>query len=137
MMIDYIEKAPSADEYNVLTSAVGWGSSEVGIVERALANSLYTVCAYDGERIVGFGRLIGDGVMFLYVQDIMVLPEYQGRKIGTGIMERILKKIHEYKQIGCDLRAYLGASAGKEDFYKKFGFVTREEAGLGAGMVLL
>lgn len=52
-------------------------------------------------------------------------------------MERIAKKILEYKQIYGDLRAYLGASVGKDDFYKKFGFITREEAGLGAGMVLL
>lgn len=136
-MIDYIEKAPSVEEYNKLTNAVGWGVSESGIVEAALANSLYAVCAFDGEKIVGFGRLIGDGVMFLYVQDIMVLPEYQGQKIGTGIMERIVKKIFDYKQTCGDLRAYLGASAGKEAFYKKFGFITREDAGLGAGMVLL
>ncbi len=136
-MINYIEKTPSADEYNTLTNAVGWGVSELGIVETALANSLYNVCAYDDDMIVGFGRLIGDGAMFLYIQDIMVLPEYQGRKIGTGIMERIVKKILGYKQTCKDLRAYLGASAGKEDFYKKFGFLTRGEAGLGAGMVLL
>lgn len=136
-MITYIEKSPSADEYNSLTGAVGWGISENSIVETALANSLYTVCAYDGEKIVGFGRLIGDGVMFLYVQDIMVLPEYQGRKIGTGIMERIVKKILERKLLSSDLRTYLGASVGKEDFYKNFGFMTREDAGLGAGMVLM
>lgn len=136
-MIDYIEKAPSVSEYNSLTNAVGWGTAEVDIVEKALANSLYIVCAYDCGKIVGFGRLIGDGVMFLYVQDIMVLPEYQGQKIGTGIMERVVKKIFDYKQTNGDLRAYLGASAGKEGFYRKFGFITREEAGLGAGMVLL
>lgn len=136
-MIDYIEKTPSVDEYNSLTNAVGWGSAEVGIAERALANSLYIVCAYDCGKIVGFGRLIGDGAMFLYVQDIMVLPEYQGKMIGTGIMEHILKKIFDYKQIYSGLRAYLGASVGKEDFYKKFGFITREDAGLGTGMVLL
>ncbi len=136
-MIDFIEKVPSADEYNALKSAVGWGASEVDTVERALANSLYVVCAYDGGKIVGFGRLIGDGVMFLYIQDIMVLPEYQGRKIGTGIMEHIMEKIRSYKRVFGDLRAYLGAAVGKESFYKKFGFVTREDASLGAGMVFL
>lgn len=136
-MIDYIEKTPSVSEYSSLTNAVGWGVSESGIVETALANSLYIICAYDAEKIIGFGRLIGDGVMFLYVQDIMVLPEYQGQKIGTRIMERIVKKILEYKQTNRDLRAYLGASVGKDEFYKRFGFITRGEAGLGAGMVLL
>jgi len=88
-MIDYIEKAPSVGEHNTLTNAVSWGVFETGIVKTALANSLYIICAYDGDKIVGFGRLIGDGAMFLYVQDIMVLPEYQGRKIGTGIMSSL------------------------------------------------
>lgn len=54
-MIYYTEKAPSADEYNLLTDAVGWGVSEVDTIETALANSLYCVCAYDGEKIERFG----------------------------------------------------------------------------------
>ena len=34
------------------------------------------------------------------------------------------------------MREYLGASKNKEDFYKKFGFIERTDAGLGAGMIL-
>ena len=33
------------------------------------------------------------------------------------------------------VRAYLDTSFGKEEFYKKFNFITREEANLGAGMI--
>ena len=35
-----------------------------------------------------------------------------------------------------DLRVYLGVSKGKEDFYKRFGFITRKEYGVGEGMIL-
>lgn len=67
----------------------------------------------------------------------MVVPEYQGKKIGTEIMKKIVEIINEYKKINPNIRVYLGASKGKEDFYKKFGFKTRQEAELGEGMIFL
>ena len=66
---------PTPDEYNHIADSVGWGSSENKIVEIALNNSLYSICAYDGNKMIGYGRIIGDKTMFLYIQDIMVLPE--------------------------------------------------------------
>ena len=135
-MIKYIEKAPTANEYNYLTNSVDWGKRNNIIVEQALENTLYSICAYDNEQIVGYGRIIGDKTIFLYVQDIMVNPKYQHQKIGTNIMIGILNKINEYKKINPEIRVYLGASKGKEDFYKKFGFITRKEANLGEGMIL-
>ena len=51
-------------------------------------------------------------------------------------MKKLVDKINEIKKENPYLRAYLGASLGKEDFYKKYGFITREEADLGKGMIL-
>ena len=136
-MITYFEKIPSAQEFSDLTESVGWGRDDRAVVEMALKNTLFAVCAYDGERIVGFGRLIGDGAMFVYVQDVMVVPEYQSRKIGTELMNRIMKTVADYKAVNPGLRAYLGASKGKEKFYERFGFVTRSNADLGEGMVFI
>ena len=135
-MIDIIEKKPDAEEYNTLAEAVGWGSKPVHIVEEVFENTLYSVCAYDGEKIVGFARIVGDGVLFAYIHDIMVLPDHQGRHIGSCLMEYVLGEISRRTAVSPDLRTYLGASAGKEEFYKRFGFVLREELGLGASMVL-
>lgn len=135
-MIKYVETTPTADEFNTLTDSVGWGRADKIIVEKALENTVYSICVYDDNNIVGFGRLIGDMAMFLYVQDVMVSPQYQGQKIGTHIMEHLINKVNDLKKDNPDIRTYLGASKGKDSFYKKFGFVTREEAGLGAGMVL-
>lgn len=135
-MIEYKEKLPTSIEYNYLTNAVGWGTRENDIVEIALSNSIYSICAYENDKIIGYGRIIGDKTIFLYIQDIMVIPEYQNKEVGTNIMNNILKEINELKKINPNIRAYLGASKGKEEFYKKFGFITREEADLGAGMIL-
>lgn len=135
-MIRYVEMIPTADEFNTLTESVGWGCADIEIVEKALQNTVYSICAYDDNKIIGFGRLIGDTAMFLYIQDVMVSPEYQGKLIGTNIMKYLISKVDEFKKDNPDIRTYLGASKGKDAFYKKFGFVAREEAGLGAGMVL-
>lgn len=72
----------------------------------------------------------------MYIHDIMVLPEYQNKKIGTMIMNKLLDKIKELQKENPDMIVYLGASKGKEDFYKKFGFISRKDAGLGEGMIL-
>lgn len=135
-MIRYIEATPTVDEFNMLTDSVGWGRSDSKIVEKAMKNTVYSICAYDDNKIIGFGRLIGDSAMFLYIQDVMVLPEYQGMLIGTNIMRYLISKVNDFKIDNVGIRTYLGASKGKDSFYKKFGFITREDAGLGAGMVL-
>ena len=72
----------------------------------------------------------------MYIHDIMVIPEYQNKKIGTIIMNKLLGKVDEIKKENPDLRVYLGATKGKEEFYEKFGFVKRIDANLGYGMVL-
>ena len=135
-MIELVEKIPTADEYNNLTASVGWGRRENKIVEEALRNTIYSLCVYDDNKLIGYGRIIGDKTIFLYIQDIMVEPKYQSKKIGTKIMNGLLEKIKELKGVNPELRVYLGASKAKETFYKKFGFITRHEADLGEGMIL-
>ena len=137
MNIKYIERIPTAAEYNELTEAVGWGKREITIVEEALNNTLFSLCVYDDDKLIGYGRIIGDKTIFLYIHDIMVIPSYQGKNIGRGIMEELLKKVEGYKLINPNIRTYLGASKNREGFYEKFGFVVRPNEDLGAGMILM
>lgn len=136
MNIKYIEKFPTPAEYNMLTKAVGWGTREESIIEEALNNTLYSLCVYDEDKLIGYGRLLGDKTIFLYIHSIMVLPEYQGKNIGTGIMNKLLEQVDEYKKVNPDIRTYLGAAKGKEPFYEKFGFEIRPNGDVGAGMIL-
>ena len=135
-MIKYIEHIPSAEEFNYLTNSVGWGIRKNNIVDESLKNTLYSLCVYDDDKLIGYGRIIGDKTIFLYIQDIMVVPEYQSKHIGTGIMKNLLKKINGYKKINPNIRTYLGASKAKESFYEKFGFISRPNENLGSGMIL-
>ena len=80
----------SYDEGAVLAlyAAVGWTNytQRPEMLRRAFAGSLCTLCAYDGGRIAGLVRAVGDGASVLCVQDLLVLPEYQRRGIGSRML---------------------------------------------------
>lgn len=135
-MIKIKENVNNVLEYNFLYDAVGWGHYDETISKKALDNTLYSVSIYDDEKIIGYGRIIGDDICFLYIHDVMVVPEYQSKGIGMIIINKLLEYVKKVKHENPSVRVYLGASSGKEGFYKKCGFVTRSEAGLGEGMIL-
>ena len=97
-----------------------------------LPRSLYVVCAFDGDELVGMGRVVGDGGLCFYIQDVIVLKSHQGRGIGAALMERIMAWIE-----GRAVKdSYLGlmSAEGKERFYHRYGFTSRPTEKLGCGM---
>ena len=135
-MINIKENVKNEKEFMYMFDRVGWGAHSREISQIALDNTFYSVSIYEDDKIIGYGRLVGDSICYLYVQDIMVVPEYQGHKIGTMIMNKLIEKAEEVKNNNPSLRVYTGASKDKEPFYEKFGFVKRTDAGLGYGMIL-
>lgn len=135
-MIKIKENNKDVNEFNYLYEEVGWGAYSYECSKKALDNTLYSISIYDEDKVIGFGRLIGDGICFIYIHDVMVVPSFQSQGIGSMIMNKLLEKVKEIKEENPSVRTYLGASIGKEGFYEKFGFVKREEAGLGSGMIL-
>ena len=135
-MLKIKENCKNVDDFNLLYDSVGWGSYTKEISKKALENTFYSVSIYEDENIVGYGRLIGDAICFMYIQDVMVKPELQNKKIGTMIMNKLLEKINEIKKENPNIRVYLGATNNKETFYEKFGFIKRIDANLGYGMIL-
>jgi GNAT superfamily N-acetyltransferase len=115
------ERAPTLGEYQAICTAVGWAPViNFGVAEQALRNSLYYVIATYAGQAVGMGRIVGDGAIFFYLQDIAVLPEHQGRGVGRLIVEQLMAFIAN----SAPPQAFVGlfASAGKELFYERYGF---------------
>ena len=90
-MIKIKENNKNVYEFNLLYDSVGWGAYDNEITQKALDNTFYSISVYDEDKIIGYGRIIGDTICFLYIQDIMVKPEYQDNKIGTLIMDKLIK----------------------------------------------
>jgi ribosomal protein S18 acetylase RimI-like enzyme len=79
-------------------------------------------------------RIIGDGGMVYYIQDVIVIPDYQRQGIGTQMMDRIMA----YIRLHASQSTIIGlmSAVGKEAFYEKYGFMVRPTDKLGAGMTI-
>jgi aralkylamine N-acetyltransferase len=84
-------------------------------LELAFRNSLLKVFAFDGKKLVGAGRALSDGVWRAAIYDVAVLPEYQGKGIGSTIIRHLVDSANVEVIM-------LYAAPGKEDFYERFGF---------------
>lgn len=104
------------DLYEEVGLIRGFGKSRNSeSIKKAFENSFRIVTAWDQDRIVGAGRMISDGICYGMIFDIGVLPEYQGKGIGKGLMNELLKDNDE-------LCVHLTSTFGNENFYKKLGF---------------
>lgn len=112
----------TAEDFVRLKVATGFMDRPLQQVEKALKNGLFNVCAICDREVVGMGRLVGDGALYWYLQEIVVLPEYQGKGIGKSIVNHLLEHIENTMVPGTKIDVGLTAVAGKEPFYEKFGF---------------
>ena len=137
MEVNYsITDSVTPEEYMKLRKAVGWGLFPLEEAEAGLSNS-YIWCLRDNEasgRPIGIGRVIWDHGYVMYIADIIVIPEYQGNGLGRVIMEQVMDFIHEQLKPGYKFMVSLCSAKGKEEFYKKFGFVVRPNDDVGPGM---
>ena len=123
---------PSAQVFVALRTVCGWGDISVGVAEAALRSSIVNVTWQSESGLIGMGRVVGDGVLYFYLQDIIVLPEWRGQGIGRLIIEALLT---EAKKIAPEGATHgLMAAHDKVAFYEKFGFEQRPTNRLGAEM---
>jgi GNAT superfamily N-acetyltransferase len=129
-----VERTPTTEEYRNLREAVGWGNADSAATEAGLENSLFSVCVLSDDEVIGCGRIVGDGGMYFYLQDVMVLPEFQGQGIGRRIMDSLMEHLDEHAHA----KAFIGlmASKGAAGFYMRFGFSERPSEGPGMFMVM-
>ena len=107
--------------YYSLRESVGWNNWSKEQAEKALEKSYYSIVVFDESKAIGMGRVVGDGIYFTIV-DIVVRPEFQGKKIGTFIIQSILTYIENDMCIGSRVSVQLLSEVGKEQFYIKQGF---------------
>lgn len=100
------------------------GRSHEGIREM-LAQTDLALSAWDGERLVGFGRVLTDYVYRASIWDVIVDEAYQGQDIGTEIMQRIL---HHPSLKRVEL--FWLCTRDKQAFYEKLGFSANEQTGM-------
>ncbi len=111
---------PGEGEYLALRLAAGLSAMSEEGARCGLPASWCSICLrYEGE-LVGMGRVVGDGGLFLFVVDIAVAPLWQGRGLGRRIMQALMDQVHER----ASARTMVGLIADGIAYrlYEKFGF---------------
>lgn len=113
-------------DYQRIRKTTGWYMLDDYVVEKALENNLFSICVYDNHKLIGIGRIIGDGYMYFYIQDIIVIPEYQKKGVGRVIMDNI----EEYLQQVSNNNSFIGLMAGMgvKHFYEKYDYNVRHQS---------
>ena len=136
MNIEYLENTLTAETLASFRNQAGWGSASVAQTQKALQNTLYSVTASNEGQVVGIGRLVGDGALIWYIQDLIVLPDYQGKGIGSALVQKMRHYVENSSVENTTTTIGLMAAKGKEPFYEKLGFHVRPNKDQGAGMVM-
>lgn len=124
--IRYLNKLPDKPDLFRLFQTTGWNEfyrlSDSDLHD-AGARSWHVLSAYDGDKLVGFGRIICDGVVHALILDLIVLPVYQEQGIGGKILDSLVQKCldHRIRDI------QLFCAKGQVSFYKKRGFFPRPD----------
>lgn len=116
-----------ADEVLALYEAAGWTNylRRADALREAFRGSLCVLGAWEDGKLVGLLRAVGDGVSVLFVQDLLVLPDYRRRGIASALMRELLARYPEVYQ----LELLTDDTEQTRAFYRSLGFRAAEELG--------
>jgi GNAT superfamily N-acetyltransferase len=133
--IVYKENVLTANDFILLHKKMGLAEFSIKQVKKSMAHNLFSIVAVSDDEIIGMGRLLGDGALFWYINDILVLTEHQGKGIGRDIVKGLIQYIKENSILNTSVTIYLFCAKDKEGFYEKLGFADSCKHG-GIGMFL-
>lgn len=81
-----------------LYEKIGWCGKELPQRQNekfteALRNSAWGFTVWNKEELVGMVRVVSDKVMVASVQDLMILPEYRRKGLGSFLISLCLQKL--------------------------------------------
>ncbi len=102
MDIEYIKNQPvNISDLMELYTDAGWSNytKDPDKLMRAYENSAYTAFAYDGAKLVGAVRAVGDDETIVYIQDVLVHSDYRRKKIGSKLIGLVIERYRQVRQI--------------------------------------
>ena len=121
---------PQVEDYLRLRFDSGMGEKVLAHAATALKGSLFTACLYDGETLVAFGRVVGDGAISFVVNDIMVHPGYRRQGLGDRIMSAIDDYFDQHAHADSYICLIANQPADKLYLKHKFAYLPDHKCGM-------
>lgn len=134
MTYELTSTTPSVADYCRLRLVTGLSPKTQEAAEAGLPNSWFAVTVHQSGRVVGMGRVIGDGGTAFQITDIAVEPEHQGKGLGKQIMAALMAHL----SANAPASAYVSliADGDARHLYAQFGFQPVMPASIGMGLWL-
>jgi len=129
-----IGERPSPAEYAELRRLMGWGEIDDETARVSVDAAVFSVCLRADDRLLGLARVAGDGVLYFYISDVILLPELRGSGHGTSLMKSVIDYLAKAAKPGATIT--VAPMKGREKFYERFGFKLCPNELLGAGLFL-
>ena len=89
------------DEVLSLYRSVGWTAYTRNpvVLQKGFKNSLLILGAFDADKLIGLIRPVGDGETILFIQDLLIRPEWQRKGIGSQLLQAVFERYSHVRQI--------------------------------------
>ncbi|TCC89090.1 GNAT family N-acetyltransferase [Pedobacter frigiditerrae] len=95
---------------------IEWKHRKAEEIALAFKNSTTTIFVFEGDKIIAFGRVVGDGRYYAMLADIVVDPDFQGQGLGKYLVTTLNNQLENYHFVN------LSAAPGADPFYKSMGW---------------
>ena len=121
-----IKKDLPPEQLHTLFVSAGWsdGSETTDMIKIGYSvpwvKSTLVVSAWDGERLVGAVRVLSDTMFRSIIYDLLVLPEYQNKGVGSELVRRCIEHFPNSEWLVQTTEKISG-------YYKKLGFTVNND----------
>jgi GNAT superfamily N-acetyltransferase len=123
------DRVPTPDEHRALAVSVDWEDHfDWPSIAVSLERSTFgAVITHEGTA-VAMGRIVGDGIHYFYLQDVIVHPDHSDQGLATQLTERLLRRVAD----SAPAEAFVGLFASDEAIpvYESAGFTTADATGM-------
>jgi ribosomal protein S18 acetylase RimI-like enzyme len=131
MSLTILKPTLDLETFRTLRATTDWGVPEAAVAQSAINSSFYLATLWREDVAIGMIRILGDGALNVYVQDLIVHPDHRGLGLGRDLMTAALH--HLAQTCPPDISVGLMSAAGIDGFYEQLGFRARPNATEGAG----
>ena len=117
-MVDYsFDREIGLEQLQDLLRQTGWANQRsVEGIQTMLDGTPLTLGAWEGDRLVGFVRVITDGIYRALIDDVVVEESKRGTGIGSELMQRITERLAEVEEV------FLRCGEQVVPFYERHGY---------------
>ncbi|MGO4929247.1 GNAT family N-acetyltransferase [Fundicoccus sp. Sow4_D5] len=117
-------------EVLALYASVGWTNytQNPQMLRSAFKHSLKVLAAFEGEQLVGIIRVVGDGYSIVFIQDLLIHPNFQRRGLGQKLLNLIVSEFSKVYQ----LHLMTDDTEKTQLFYESLGFERVNQIGIRA-----